>query len=124
MLNHNEVNLALSEAAKKYYAGASAYEKCQLHTSTPEEIKQAFATAMRKPHHEKKLEFSKRLMIVASVLCSGTWIASALAWFIWREFPYDLVQYTVWFYGATFALYMAKACYENKLKIKSNGGQF
>lgn len=71
----------------------------------------------------KNLEFSKQLMFFASLLCAATWIASTVAWFLWREFPSDLVQYTIWFYGAAFASYMAKSCYENKCKIKARKGR-
>lgn len=66
----------------------------------------------------KKREFSKTLMLFASVLVAATWIAAAASWFMWQEFPYELVRYTTWFYGTAIAFYMGKSGYENREKIK------
>jgi len=67
--------------------------------------------------YKKTMDFSKFLMIFATVLCTVTWIASVVAWFLWREFPEDITQYSIWFYGTSLVVYMAKSGYENKAKI-------
>src|SRR5215469_2045956 len=66
----------------------------------------------------KKIEFSKCLMVFASTICAGTWLVSAISWFVWREFPFEAVQYTLGFFGAV-AAYMGKSAYENKPKIQN-----
>ena len=67
---------------------------------------------------KRNLEFSKIIMIFISVLCGGTWLIAAVAWFLWREFPVELVEYTKWFFVAA-AAYMLKSGYENHAKIKN-----
>ena len=66
--------------------------------------------------HKHKMEFSKCILIFASVICAGTWVIAVVSWLLWREFPAELVQYTGWFFGAV-AAYMGKSAYENKPKI-------
>ena len=69
-------------------------------------------------NRRKKLEFSKCILIFASIVCAGAWFAAAMSWFIWREFPAELVQHTGWFFGAI-AAYMGKSGYENREKIRA-----
>ena len=66
--------------------------------------------------HKPKTEFSKGLIKFLCTLCGGTWVVATVSWFMWREFPHELVQYTSWFFGAVIAYY-AKSCYENRAKI-------
>jgi len=65
----------------------------------------------------RKLEFSKWLMLFAAGLCAATWVIVAVSWFLGMEFPAELIQYTVWFFGAALPSYMIKTGYENKPKI-------
>jgi hypothetical protein len=91
---------------------------------TADEIERAFARALREhdrqDHAPRKMkkEFSKLLMIFAAGLCAATWVAAAISWFLWREFPAELTQYTIWFFGAAMPSYMLKTGYENKPKIE------
>ena len=103
-MNQNDIKLAFIEALREYNAF------------------QIPATVAPTPQNPKKgMEFSKWLMIFAALLCGGTWVVAAVSWLLWREFPYELVQYTGWFFGAVIA-YMVKSGYENKPKIQRGGG--
>ena len=100
-MTQNELNQAFVEAAK-------------------EGMKEWFSVLDRFDHRPKQgMEFSKRLMIFAAVLCGATWLVAAVSWFAWREFPAELTQYTIWFFGAALPCYMLKTGYENREKIKS-----
>lgn len=68
-----------------------------------------------------RMEFSKKLMIFASVMFSLTWAVAVYSWFMYSEIPLDLLQYASWLYGATFVSYCGKTAYENKEKIKGGG---
>ena len=72
---------------------------------------------IKRGRRKRGMEFSKCILIFAAVICAGTWIVTAVSWFLWRDFPYELVRYTGWFFGAV-AAYMGKTAYENKPKIE------
>jgi len=84
----------------------------------PKDLERAIEKVMysnRHPHR-RKMEFSKCIMLFISIICGATWIAATVAWFLWREFPTELVEYTQWFFVAA-AAYMVKSGYENRAKI-------
>ena len=64
-----------------------------------------------------RMEFSKKLMIYASVMYGATWIVAVVSWFAFGETPRELISYTTWLYGAAIATYSGKSAYENKPKI-------
>ena len=66
-----------------------------------------------------KREFSKNLMIFASVMYAVTWVVLVLSWFIIGEMPEGIKTYATWLYGAVMGVYGAKAYGENRLKIQN-----
>jgi len=81
------------------------------------DLERAIEKVVQSKHHKrKKREFSKCIMLFLSIICGATWIAATVAWFLWREFPTELVEYTQWFFVAA-AAYMVKSGYENRAKI-------
>ena len=77
----------------------------------------------RAPTRHKKMEFSKKLLAFASVLYAATWIVAVFSWFTAGEIPSELLQYSTWLYGASLAIYGAKAGVENKYKIENGSGE-
>jgi len=73
----------------------------------------------QKPH---KMEFSKKLMIVTSVIYALSWIMAAYSLFVKGEIPFELLQYANILYGASVVSYCGKTAYENKAKIDKWGG--
>lgn len=69
---------------------------------------------------QKPREFSKCVIIFASVMFALTWIVGAVSWFMWREFPAELAQLVTALYGVALAIYGAKAGIENHTKIKKD----
>ena len=69
-----------------------------------------------------KREFSKKLMIFASVMYAATWLVAVFSWFHLGKIPWELIQNASWLYGATFVSYCGKSAYENKPKIEGWGG--
>jgi len=67
--------------------------------------------------YKKGTEFSKKLMIFASVMYGATWVVAVISWFALGETPRELISYTTWLYGAALATYSGKSAYENKPKI-------
>ena len=63
-------------------------------------------------------EFSKKLMIFASVVYALTWVMAVISWFAIGEVPQELMLYTTGLYGSVFAVYGGKSAYENKPKIE------
>lgn len=83
--------------------------------------KRVFIEAMldykaNEPQPKRKTEFSKLIIALGFIFCIGTWIVAVVSWFLWREFPSELTQYTIWYFGTVIA-YMIKSGYENKAKI-------
>jgi len=66
------------------------------------------------------INFSKKLMVFASVIYAATWLVMVYSWFALRESPDTLKEYTTYLYGAAFAFYSAKSCIENKAKIEKS----
>jgi len=64
-----------------------------------------------------RTEFSKKLMIYASIMYGATWVVTVISWFALGEVPRELISYTTWLYGAAIATYSGKSAYENKPKI-------
>ena len=78
--------------------------------------------AMEKKPKHKKLEFSKGIIVFASVIFGLTWAVGAVSWFIWRDFPQGLAQLTTALYGVALTIYGAKAGIENRAKIGAGIG--
>ena len=64
------------------------------------------------------MEFSKKLIIFASIMYLATWIAVVAAVFGAGDPPWQLVESLSWVYGAAVACYCGKSAYENGAKIK------
>ena len=75
---------------------------------------------LKKTQAKKKLEFSKLVIIFVGIFCMATWAVAVISWFMWQQFPHEIVQYTGWFAGTAIA-YMCKTAYENKPKIEKGG---
>ena len=67
------------------------------------------------------MEFSKKLMIFASVMYAASWIVTVAAIFFAEEPPWGLIETLSWVYGAAVCCYCGKAAYENGHKIKGGG---
>ena len=64
---------------------------------------------------KRKTEFSKWVIVFVGAFCTATWVVAVISWFMWRDFPHEIVQYTGWFAGTLIA-YMLKSGYENATK--------
>ena len=58
------------------------------------------------------MEFSKKIMVFASVLYGATWTVVVFSWFSLGEIPLYLIQFATWLYGAAFVSYCCKSAYE------------
>lgn len=67
---------------------------------------------------KSKMQFSKKLMVFSCSLYACTWGVSVVSWFLESSFPSELKTMATLLFGATFACYEAKACIENKEKLK------
>jgi len=86
------------------------------------ESNRALQNQISRKEPKPKAEFSKIMMIFASVLCGGTWIVAVVAYFLGLDFPTDLAGFALAFYGAVSVAYMAKSGYENRAKIECGRG--
>ena len=72
------------------------------------------------------MEFSKKLLIFASIMYVASWIVVVAAVFLADEVPWELIEALSWVYGAAVCGYCGKSAYENKCKIqigsKGKGG--
>lgn len=71
----------------------------------------------------RKIEFSKRLMIFATVIFALSWVIAVFSWFYAGEIPVYLLRYSHLIYGACCASYYCKTAYENKPKIEGKGSE-
>ena len=69
------------------------------------------------------MEFSKMLIIFASVMYVMTWIVIVVSIFRADEPPWELMEMLSWTYGAAICCYCGKAAYENGNKIRGGGGE-
>jgi len=69
---------------------------------------------------KKRMQFSKKIVIFASVVYAVILTVCVVSWFMYREYPVDFKENATWLYGAALAFYNAKACIENKCKIDIN----
>ena len=69
------------------------------------------------------MEFSKKLMVFASLMYAATWAVMAISIFGGGEPPWELMQSLSWVYGAAVCCYCGKSAYENGNKIKGKGGK-
>ena len=67
------------------------------------------------------MEFSKKLIVFASVMYAATWAVIVVAVFRAAEPPWELMQSLSWAYGASVCCYCGKSAYENGAKIKESG---
>ena len=63
-------------------------------------------------------DFSKKLMIFASVIFALTWTAAVLSWFILRDVPDSVLQFVCVLYGALGVTYCCKEGYEYRCDKK------
>lgn len=64
-------------------------------------------------HH--RLEFSKKIIIFASVIYALTWVVMVVSWFLYRDFPMEIKEFTTYIYGVAIAFYFGKSAYEKSL---------
>ena len=64
------------------------------------------------------MEFSKKLIVFASVMYALTWAVIVISIFRAQEPPWQLLEMFSWVYGAAVACYCGKSAYENGSKIK------
>ena len=64
------------------------------------------------------MEFSKKLIVFASVMYVASWIVTVVTIFIAAEVPWELIETLSWVYGAAVCCYCGKSAYENGAKIK------
>ena len=72
------------------------------------------------------MEFSKKLIVFASVMYALTWAVIVITIFRDGGPPWRLMEYLSWVYGAAVCCYCGKSAYENGAKINKNrkgGGQ-
>ena len=69
------------------------------------------------------MEFSKILIIFASVMYVMTWAVIVASIFRADEPPWELMEMLSWVYGAAICCYCGKAAYENGNKIKRGYGE-
>ena len=72
---------------------------------------------MKEPTKRPRMEFSKKLIILATVIFAATWVIAVFSWFYFREAPAYLLRYSHLLYGASCCSYYCKTAYENKQKI-------
>ena len=63
-----------------------------------------------------QVSLSKKIMIYCSVLYGLTWFIMALSWFLFREIPTEIKEYTTYVYSIAIAVYFGKTAYENGKK--------
>ena len=64
------------------------------------------------------MEFSKKLLIFASIMYVASWIVIVITIFLAEDVPWELIETLSWVYGAAVACYCGKTAYENGAKIK------
>ena len=79
--------------------------------------------AMGRRVRRERLQFSKRLMVFASVMYALTWLVLVVSWAVFRELPQELMLYSTWLYGTAVGFYCSKSAYENGCKLKKGGGK-
>jgi len=65
-----------------------------------------------------QIEFSKKLIIGASIFYALICTIALLSWFLIGDWPREIIEYFSWPFCATLVSYMFKSAYENKGKIK------
>ena len=68
------------------------------------------------------MEFSKKLIVFASVMYALTWAVVVVSVFRADEVPWEIMESLSWVYGAAICCYYGKTAYENGAKIKGKGG--
>ena len=66
------------------------------------------------------MEFSKKLIIFASIMYVATWIVIVISVFRVDEVPFELMEMLSWVYGAAVVCYCGKSAYENKYKVSKS----
>ena len=69
------------------------------------------------------MEFSKKLMVFASLMFAATWGVATFSWFASGGYPEGLAQLATWLYGAALAMYGGKSAYENGIKLHGSGNK-
>ena len=63
-----------------------------------------------------QISVSKGIIIFCSVLYGLTWIVMTISWFMYREFPTEIKEYSTYMYSIAIAVYFGKSAYENGKK--------
>ena len=66
------------------------------------------------------MEFSKKLIIFASIMYVMTWAVIVTSIFLTEEPPWELLEALSWVYGAAVVCYCGKSAYENGVKISKD----
>ena len=69
-------------------------------------------------HSRAKMEFSKKLIIGASIFYGIMCVIALMSWFLFGEWPQEIIEHFSWPYAAVITGYMCKSAYENKPKIQ------
>ena len=87
----------------------------------PQDIKTIVIQAVNECTAAKppKMEFSKKLIIGASIYFALFGIVSVVLWILTGEWPREIAEFFVWPVLALIS-YMLKTAHENKAKIQSN----
>ena len=94
---------------------------------TPDEIERMVSRVVQRQvavqttqtKNREKLEFSKCIMIISTIIFTGTWIVAVVSWFLWRDFPSGLIIFISLGYCLESSAYMGKSAYEYKAKINN-----
>jgi hypothetical protein len=75
-----------------------------------------------RPSQAPRMEFSKKLILGASIFVGLFCIVSVLIWIFTGDWPREIAEFFIWpFIGI--ASYMIKSGYENKAKIENGKGE-
>ena len=124
------VGLAAFFIAEFYMKGAGLVNDAEIKKVVAEVIKEILPTGGLnfyrhipiEEHKPKKIEFSKKLIIGASIFYGLMCIVALVSWFLIGDWPREIIVHFSWPYGATAVSYMCKSAYENKPKILNRRG--
>ena len=69
---------------------------------------------------KRKIEFSKLLAIIITLVFVGTWAIGWACWFFTKTLPTELLDYITMPFSVVITGYFAKSGVENYTKIKNN----
>lgn len=75
---------------------------------------------MNETTSKKKIEFSKLLAIIITLVFIGTWLIGWVCWFFTKTLPIELLNYITVPFSVVITGYFTKSGVENYTKIKNN----